>query len=66
MSHINGYLLYNQIYGGQIMVVLILVLLIGFLLFSAYKYVQAIDYMKENHPDYKGYDLFDETEDDHM
>lgn len=66
MSHINGYLLYNQIYGGLVMLVLILILFFGVLLFATYKYVQAIDYMKENHPDYKGYDLFDETEDDHM
>jgi len=26
-------------------------------------WVRGIDYMHKNHPDYKGYDLFDETED---
>jgi hypothetical protein len=31
------------------------------LLFSfVYNYIRGIDYMKENHPDYKGEDLFDE------
>ena len=41
----------------------IYVLLAGvlFLTFSlAYHYVRGIDYMQENHPDYKGEDLFDE------
>jgi hypothetical protein len=34
---------------------------IGVLLFSfVYNYIRGIDYMKENHPDYKGEDLFDE------
>ena len=34
-----------------------------FLVFSlAYHYVRGIDYMQENHPDYKGEDLFDEGE----
>lgn len=43
----------------------IYVLLIGliFLLISvAYHWVRGIDYMQENHPDYKGEDLFDEGE----
>jgi hypothetical protein len=41
----------------------IYVLLAGvlFLAFSlAYHYVRGIDYMQENHSDYKGEDLFDE------
>jgi hypothetical protein len=25
-------------------------------------WVKGIDYMQKNHPDYKGYDLFDEEE----
>ena len=29
----------------------------------AYNYIQAIDYMQEHHPDYKGEDLYDEDED---
>jgi len=34
-----------------------------FLFFSlAYHYVRGVDYMQENHPDYKGEDLFDEGE----
>jgi hypothetical protein len=43
----------------------VFVLLAGalFLVFSlAYHYVRGIDYMQENHPDYKGEDLFDEGE----
>lgn len=43
----------------------IYVLLMGliFLLISiAYHWVRGIDYMQENHPDYKGEDLFDEGE----
>lgn len=28
--------------------------------FVVWKWVKGIDYMKENHPDYKGEDLFDE------
>ena len=27
-------------------------------------WVKGIDYMQKNHPDYKGYDLFDEGEED--
>jgi hypothetical protein len=39
---------------------------IGILLFSfIYNYIRGIDYMKENHPEYKGKDLFDEDEWDH-
>ena len=28
--------------------------------FVVWRWVKGIDYMKENHPDYKGEDLFDE------
>ena len=32
---------------------------IGILLFSfIYNYIRGIDYMKENHPEYKGEDIF--------
>ncbi len=32
---------------------------IGMLLFSfLYNYIRGIDYMKENHPEYKGEDIF--------
>ncbi len=30
----------------------------------SYFWVRGINYMHENHPDYKGYDLFDEDEKD--
>lgn len=36
----------------------IVILLISF----AYNYIRGIDYMQEKHPNYKGKDLFDETE----
>ena len=29
----------------------------------SWSWVRGIDYMKENHPDYNGYDLFYETDD---
>jgi len=29
-------------------------------------WVRGVDYMKENHPDYKGYDLFDEEDENHI
>ena len=34
----------------------LVVLLVSF----AYNYIRGIDHMQENHPDYKGEDLFDE------
>ena len=43
----------------------IYILLAGvlFLTFSlTYHYVRGIDYMKENHPDYKGEDMFGDDE----
>jgi len=32
------------------------------LLVFVYNYIRGIDYMQENHPEYKGEDLFDERE----
>lgn len=29
-------------------------------------WANGIDYMHKNHPDYKGYDLFDEEDNDHV
>ena len=28
----------------------------------SWRWIKGIDYMKENHPDYKGEDLFDESD----
>jgi hypothetical protein len=36
----------------------VLILLASFV----YHYIRGIDYMKENHPDYKGEDLFEEED----
>lgn len=43
------------------MVGLIFGILVGLILL-VYAWVQGINNMKENHPDYKGEDLFDEDE----
>ena len=32
----------------------------------SWSWVRGIDYMKENHPDYKGCDLFDEDDKDNV
>lgn len=32
----------------------------------AWRWVTGIDFMKENHPDYKGCDLFDEDDKDNV
>ena len=42
-----------------------MVFLIFFLIMLpiSYLWVRGIDYMKKNHPDYKGEDLFNEEED---
>jgi hypothetical protein len=32
----------------------------------AWRWIKGIDYMQENHPDYKGYDLFDEEDKDNV
>jgi uncharacterized membrane protein len=38
---------------------------IAILLFSfVYNYIRGIDYMKENHPEYTGDDLFDEEKEE--
>lgn len=41
---------------------LFIFVIIFFFLFGAYLWVKDIDYMKENHPDYRGEDLFNEDE----
>lgn len=43
---------------------LYIVLIIFTLIIVVWRWVEGIDYMKTNHPDYKGYDLFDEEEDE--
>lgn len=40
------------------------VLLIFTLIIIVWRWVEGIDYMNKNHPDYKGYDFFDEDEDE--
>lgn len=39
-------------------------LMFAFVAFISYLWVQGIDYMKENHPDYKGEDLFGKFDED--
>ena len=45
----------------EILIAIFFVLLTSF--FTSIMLVKGIDYMQKNHPDYKGYDLFDEEED---
>jgi len=40
--------------------VLVIVLVVASAALVSWRWVRGIDYMKENHPDYKGEDLFDE------
>ena len=42
----------------EILIAIFFVLLTSF--FTSIMLVKGIDYMQKNHPDYKGYDLFDE------
>lgn len=44
------------------MQILGIIVLIFLFVIVVYFYVKGIDYMKDNHPDYKGYDLFDEED----
>lgn len=44
----------------EAMLYMILVSLGVLLIAFVYHYIKGIDYMAENHPDYKGEDLFDE------
>jgi hypothetical protein len=46
----------------EILIAIFFVLLTSF--FTSIMLVKGIDYMQKNHPDYKGYDLFDEGEED--
>jgi len=41
-------------------------LIFGITIIVSYLWVNAIDYMKENHSDYKGEDLFDEEDNIHV
>ena len=38
----------------------VMIFIIGFI---SWRWVEGIDYMQKNHPDYKGEDLFDEWDD---
>ena len=40
----------------------LIIFAIAILASLAWLWAGGIDYMKENHPDYKGYDLFDEED----
>ena len=38
----------------------VMIIIVGFI---SWRWVEGIDYMQKNHPDYKGEDLFDEWDD---
>jgi uncharacterized short protein YbdD (DUF466 family) len=42
---------------------IIFLITMAILFIVVYNYIKAIDHMKENHPDYKGEDLFNENVD---
>jgi len=46
---------------GYVIVFGVMILIVGFI---SWRWVVGIDYMKENHPDYTGNDLFGEFDED--
>jgi hypothetical protein len=48
--------------SAEILISISIILVISSII--SYFWVRGIDYMDKNHPDYKGYDLFDEDEKD--
>lgn len=44
----------------------LIILLVSIAGSLAWLWAGGIDYMKQNHPDYKGYDLFDEEDKKHI
>ena len=44
--------------------VLVIVLVVASAALVSWRWVRGIDYMKENHPDYKGDDLFGEFDEE--
>lgn len=46
---------------GYVIVFGVMILVVGFI---SWRWVVGIDYMKENHPDYTGNDLFGEFDED--
>jgi|APGre2960657404_1045060.scaffolds.fasta_scaffold159048_2 hypothetical protein len=45
---------------------MIFLIIFGFTIIISYFWVNAIDNMKKNHPNYKGEDLFDEEDNIHV
>ena len=54
----------NYINNNKMIIAIISIVLASALI--AWRWVIGIDFMKENHPDYKGYDLFDEEDKDNV
>jgi len=54
----------NYINNNKMIIAIISIVLASALI--AWRWVKGIDFMKENHPDYKGYDLFDEEDKDNV
>jgi hypothetical protein len=44
----------------------LIILLVAIAGSLAWLWAGGIDYMKQNHPDYKGYDLFDDEDKKHV
>jgi Na+-transporting methylmalonyl-CoA/oxaloacetate decarboxylase gamma subunit len=56
----SGIMVSQELY--QEMIYVMLVGMVFLFISLTYNYVQGIDYMNENHPDYKGEDMFGEEE----
>jgi hypothetical protein len=54
----------NYINNNKMAIAIISIVLASALI--AWRWMVGIDFMKENHPDYKGYDLFDEEDKDNV
>lgn len=54
----------NYINNNKMIIAIISIVLASALI--AWRWVVGIDFMKENHPDYKGCDLFDEEDKDNV
>jgi len=51
---------------ASLVLVGLIILMLAILASLVWLWAGGIDYMRENHPDYKGYDLFDEEDKNHI
>lgn len=58
------YIITKHINNNKMIVAIVSIVLASAVI--AWRWIKGIDYMQENHPDYKGYDLFDEEDKDNV